>query len=49
MPQNLDFIEGSCRNSQASSGPRLIMLPTSVGDKAKTYRRRLTRSKLDIE
>jgi hypothetical protein len=33
---NLDFMEGSWKNSQDSAGPRLIKLPTSVGDKAKS-------------
>ena len=33
---NLDFMEGSWKNSQDSAGPRLIKLPTSVGDRAKS-------------
>ena len=33
---NLDFMEGSWKNSHDSAGPRLIKLPTSVGDRAKS-------------
>jgi hypothetical protein len=34
---NLDFMDGSWKNSQDSAGPRLIKLPTSVGDREKSY------------
>jgi len=30
-------MDGSWKNSQDSAGPRLIKLPTSVGDRAKSY------------
>lgn len=35
---NLDFIEGSWKNSHDSAGPRLIRHPISVADNAKSYK-----------
>lgn len=39
---NLDFIEGSWKNSQESEEPRLIKLPTSVADKANSWRKKIS-------
>lgn len=36
---NLDFIEGSWKNSQESAGPMLIKEPTSVVERANLYKK----------